>query len=764
MNKLIRFQRVSRCQWLIAIAAVVVLFAQDRLPAGHMRQCLLFVVLWFVPALLWSTRFHGRRLERLLSGAGLGLVIPVLLALLASYLPGPLTPSTLTAVALVALLVPLAATLIHAGSAREAVESRNWPSRTPSVLILILLLTILLRLVNIDYKEFQGDEGVIMVRAAQVLSGDELGLLRHQKGPVEILVPLIPWGLGGAMNELWARAAFSWAGVLSVLAVATVGARLSNSTGGLLAALLYTIGGFSIAFSRIVQYQSFVILWSLLSILHAHRYRHRGHFLDLMLSTVFIAAGLLAHYDAILFAPAVGLLIVSRWRRWPEPWYWHAAVASIVGTVVVALFYLPYLTNPIFGGTGSYLLNDRIGGSLLSWSVPLVWRMGTFYNSTYYVLLLLVLAAVGTFAIKWRQGRVSALLFAFVPLLFYALVVADPRTHIYTAFPGLALLAGPGALALWRATRRAPPLTWLGTGLFVLLFSLSLWYVLLLFVDVTPERQRTWSENRPPFFLTTWNEPPQYGLFGFPHQAGWRVAPALVTEMPYASNEEAEITGWYMAQAPRTHCSDYASFLVAARAQDAVPYDEAAVESIALQTTVTVNGQPGLQIFRPLLDAPVASIEATEHELWRTPREVMPPERAGDVRVNKTLGGTIKLIGYTLDQIVARPGDTLKVILYWQALAPVERNYQVFVHLFQGTMWAQDDSAPDCAMQPTSGWEPGQIVRDTHFLTLAAGTPATDLPLTVGLYDLITSQRLPVPETGVDAVHLTDIRVLGSPP
>jgi hypothetical protein len=237
--------------------------------------------------------------------------------------------------------------------------------------------------------------------------------------------------------------------------------------------------------------------------------------------------------------------------------------------------------------------------------------------------------------------------------------------------------------------------------------------------------------------------------------------------MPYASNEEAEITDWYMAQAPRTHCPDYETFLVAAHAQDAVPYDEVEVATFHLQTVVTVNGKPGLQISHRHLnlnDAPARSIEATAHELWRTPQEVVPRPTVGDVPMNVTLGREIKLLGYTLGQSAVQPGDTLELVLYWQALAPIERNYQVFVHLFQGTMWAQDDSAPDCAMRPTSGWEPGQIVRDTHVLTLAPDTPATDIPLTVGLYDLITSHRLPVAETGEDAIRLTDVRVLGSPP
>jgi hypothetical protein len=615
----------------------------------------------------------------------------------------------------------------------------------------------MLRLANLDYKEFQGDEGVIMVRAAQALTGDEMALLRHQKGPVEILLAMLPWGLVGSIDELWARAVFAWGGWLVVPAVAFLGRRWFGRPSGLVAALLFAIGGFGIAFSRIVQYQSLVMLWVLLSLIHADRYRRNGASVDLALSASFLSGGLLAHYDAILAAPAVAWLVVARWRRERAGWPRHAALATATGLLLLALFYAPYLASPTLRGTGSYLLQDRVGGTLFSWSFPQAWRMATFYNSTYYVIGLLFLAIVGLAANAKRPARLAATLFLLVPVIFYTLVVADPRTHVYTMFPALALFSGAGATLAWRRLKgqsyRLP-----GFLLFALFVVASLAYVVLLFVDVEPERQRTWAENRPRYYPTTWSEPPQYGLFGFPHQAGWRVAPALIAGLPYSSNEEPEVTNWYLAQAERTQCPDFETFFLAGNAQDALPYDEQRLDGLALQTVVTVNDTPAMRIYGEN-SGETTQVEATGSELWRMPAQVAPPLGHGDVPVGTVLGNKVKLLGYTLEPPNPQPGATLDVVLYWQALVPIDRNYQVFVHLYDGTMWAQHDGAPDCAIEPTSGWEAGEVVRDAHRLQLSPDIPSGRIPLLVGMYDLIGGMRLTVPATGADNVHLADLRV-----
>ncbi|MBI3957976.1 MAG: glycosyltransferase family 39 protein [Chloroflexi bacterium] len=106
-------------------------------------------------------------------------------------------------------------------------------------------------------------------------------------------------------------------------------------------------------------------------------------------------------------------------------------------------------------------------------------------------------------------------------------------------------------------------------------------------------------------------------------------------------------------------------------------------------------------------------------------------------------GGTARLLAFEVDKKLVHPGDTLKVTLYWQALAPMAKDYSVFVQLFG---WQKDlgqsDSYPGGGSNPTSHWTPGQIIRDTHHLFISGNAlglrPAW---IAAGLYDFETGER-----------------------
>jgi len=121
------------------------------------------------------------------------------------------------------------------------------------------------------------------------------------------------------------------------------------------------------------------------------------------------------------------------------------------------------------------------------------------------------------------------------------------------------------------------------------------------------------------------------------------------------------------------------------------------------------------------------------------PREGTLPN---PVRLN--FGGKIALVGYDFDRRTSAPGDTLRLTLYWEALAPMEESYTVFAHVLgEGTqMWANGDGVPVNGRAPTSTWQPGQVVEDAHDLTIGATTPPGVYDVEVGLYLLKTGKRL----------------------
>jgi 4-amino-4-deoxy-L-arabinose transferase-like glycosyltransferase len=117
-------------------------------------------------------------------------------------------------------------------------------------------------------------------------------------------------------------------------------------------------------------------------------------------------------------------------------------------------------------------------------------------------------------------------------------------------------------------------------------------------------------------------------------------------------------------------------------------------------------------------------------------KELPPPEVSTDYR----FGDGIALVGYDLE----RDAEGARLILHWASLAPVDRDYTVFVHLVgpDGTLAAQADGPPAGGDYPTSLWEFGEIIFDERLI------PTQDLPagtyhLRVGMYLLETGVRLP---------------------
>jgi hypothetical protein len=745
------------------VTVILLIFLRDS-PAAQVPA---FILLWVMPALSWFLYLDGPALERLLIASGISLLLVALLVLLSGYLPGDVSPWYIAGGLLAIIVPPLQAiwrrgTLVHINL---EVSKKHWLA-----LGAIVLIALFLRLTNLGYKEFQGDEGTIMVRAASILTGDENEIFLHQKGPVEILLPAATWALAGTIDDYWSRLPFTWAGLLEVVAIYWLARIWFGRKAGVVAGLLFALGGFGIAFSRIVQYQNLVMLWSTLALLAATRYRGCGRQRYLLLASAFLAAGLLAHYDAILVLPAVLWILCGRLCRPDQARLKPIATSLLLGIVVVGVFYLPFALSPNAGRTIDYLLADRVtvsdNTSLFGWNGQVVWRMMTFYNSIWYVLGTLLLGVVGLIRSLRQRREFAATIYVIVPIFFYLIIVGDPRTHVYTIVPGAVILAGYGASEIWEAIRRRENkvLSIASMITAAIWLILVLIYPTLMFVDINTERQRTWEDNRPSpvLYPVTWDEPPQYGLFGFPHQVGWRAAIELVpqTAYPYSSNEEEEISNWYMAQKPRTHCNDAETILIADNAQDEVYIDPDWIDNYEISDVIHVRGEPGLLVYRPVPVDEVGAVDASNFQRWLTPEEVAPPRLTGANPVNAILDGQVRLLGYDLDLTDARAGGEIAVTLYWEALGPITQNKQVFVHLYDGYMWAQHDGAPECAINPTTRWEPGQIVVDPHLLELPEVMKIDEVPLLVGMYDLISNDRMRIVGSGDDFIYLQDIEII----
>jgi hypothetical protein len=114
-----------------------------------------------------------------------------------------------------------------------------------------------------------------------------------------------------------------------------------------------------------------------------------------------------------------------------------------------------------------------------------------------------------------------------------------------------------------------------------------------------------------------------------------------------------------------------------------------------------------------------------------------PPDTQTDVE----FGGQMRLLGYDLQP---QGSDSLQLTLHWQATAPPDRDYTVFVHVEDaaGQILSQHDAPPGGPFFSTATWLPGQTVLDTHPLTVPAGARPGGCHLVVGVYYQPTNERL----------------------
>ena len=110
------------------------------------------------------------------------------------------------------------------------------------------------------------------------------------------------------------------------------------------------------------------------------------------------------------------------------------------------------------------------------------------------------------------------------------------------------------------------------------------------------------------------------------------------------------------------------------------------------------------------------------------------------------LGEGVKFLGYDLDTRSMRPGETIYLTLYWQALAEMEESYTVFTHLLDegDRIWGQKDGLPGGGAFPTTGWLPGEIIADDYAIPVDPQAPEGEYILEVGMYQADTGRRLPV--------------------
>jgi len=760
-------------------------------PLSPVRVGAALLLVGLLPGLAWSWRLFATAslLLRLVIAAALSFIFAMLAALGLQYLPGPVFLWQFLLLLDAVALLPL----LKRNKVAPAVSPPT--VRTLLPLLLIMAIAVALRTVNLGYSEFQGDEALAMLSAAEALEGHEDALFLRAKGPGELLLPLAIWRLTGTINEPPARLPFTLASLGAIITLYLLGLRLGDSRLGWLTAGFFAFNGFMVAFGRIVQYQALVVWFSALAFLLMLHWRDdpRRQWRWPALAGLSLGIGLLAHYDAILVLPALGWLLATDLFRRRADTVKAGAVFTLTTLLAALPFYLPFFTNPQANRTGEYV-GGRIGTDLRN-NLPDFFHFNTFYSSFYFLAVSGGLALTALLWLSWRghsvwrwgailaavgglvviispaglvinnvnlavlpfalllamaflaaagsPARQALIVWLAAPFLGYNFVVALGLTHIYTIVPAWSLLA---ALGLWFLSRWLPG-RWLAIGLTVAV-GLQTVFLGQAFIQHDAPYRHDYPQNNLALFWTPYDRAPQAGFFGFPHRAGWKTVGQQIADGPltgdYGSNEEPDVTVWYTRAAPRA-CDDHPEFyFLADDLVDPVdvPGDVVAADyqPVAAAQIEILQRIPATLNLGTLDDAALA--RAFDRSAWPS---AFARAAAAGISHPANFDNLIQLRGYDADFRRLYPGGRLPVTLYWQALAPVPTSYQVFVHLSGPTgPVAQADGVPVCWSFPTDRWQPGQIVTDPHAIALPVDLPPGDYTLEIGLYRPDTFERLNV--------------------
>jgi len=164
-----------------------------------------------------------------------------------------------------------------------------------------------------------------------------------------------------------------------------------------------------------------------------------------------------------------------------------------------------------------------------------------------------------------------------------------------------------------------------------------------------------------------------------------------------------------------------------------------------------------------IISSKLAVLDPLELLHYRSPSGwALPAEH----RFQANFGDKIELIGYDLPNTQVRPGGTMRVVLYWHAIAEVQKNYQTFVHLAEplNVAWAQEDHLNPGGL-PTSRWPRDKYVWDEYEIRIPPETPPGDYKVNVGLYlmsDGTRLQRLDGDRSNEDSAVIGSVVVVGN--
>ncbi len=454
--------------------------------------------------------------------------------------------------------------------------------------LIILIVSSVLRFTYLGYSDFQGDE----IKALYLPTGSQSFvdfIMEQRKGPIQFLITCVLKFFDPAYeNQFLLRFPFALAGVLSVFVFYKFVKIHFGDKIAFYSSLFFATNGLFIAFSRIVQYQSFTIFFAVLCLYFLSRANknEKYNLLGIYLGLISWALSILSHYDGIFIFPFVFYLLY-KWFKNPnlskKIKIITILLAGFVSAGILAIFYIPFMTS-VDIKTSDYWLNRITGASsgkissskyLFKLYQP-IFTLGAYMVLSFLGTTFIFLGFFSTFILKINNlpqffknffshttdimqsikndkfRTASLFLWIGVTVLFFEGYVYISGTHIYNYLIPVFILLGFGVVSIESAIFKVFEFQLVKIFNFLGVFTVFVFLLVqsyVIFVD--HKKEYPWEKEK--FLIWDFNKPDEsyhLSLFGFPYYRDWEGIRNFAKSNPdlvaYSSNERRQISGYYI--------------------------------------------------------------------------------------------------------------------------------------------------------------------------------------------------------------------------
>lgn len=604
-------------------------------------------------------------------------------------------------------------------------------------LLLILLLATGLRFYRLDAQSFWNDEGNA-ARAAERSLDLILDTAEGDVHPPGYYLALHFWRALMGQSEFALRALSAMCGILTVALTYGLSRRLLGSGVGLLGALLVALSPLAIYYSQEARMYAPLGLLSaastyLLCAMGAKGGRRLWSAARLSLAAGYVlttAAGLYTHYTFPFVLIVHNLLFLGRWvarRRGGLDW---RALLEWTGLQIVALLlFSPWFPVALEAAAdrptpgAAYALAPALMDLFRTLTVGVTLEEGAAWT----LGLTGALLAAGMVGWRGRWGGVAALatwlvlpialilgLDLYKPAYLKLLLMVLPPFQLLVAHGIWELSARAGVV--WRGLTSAGRVVGMCLVLVTALPSLhNLYFDPAYARDDYRQIAADVAAAARPEDAVLLNAPNQWEVFTYYFEE-----PASVYPAPYHPTTE-EAAAWL----DPILTSHRRLFVLYWGDAEADPHRR-------------VEGELAERAYKAS-DRWYGRVRVSVYGVGQVAEE---PATAVDAR----FGDVMRLEEFRMGAGPFSPGDIVPLTLFWKAERSMSERYKVFLHLVgeQGELVAQVDTEPRDNLLPTTVWSPGERVIDRYGVLLPGEVESGEYTLVVGLYHLVTGERLEV--------------------